>query len=380
MPTTFNVISLGVLPIIDSIEGNDDSENSSALVGLTFGSPTTPLADDQGDFSEFSQGTLVGGIYNNNVNLDGPESFIIDGGAPQQYDGLAVYSSTITYTDGTTAAVSAIIFQDVDGNTYWAPEASQNTDQTAMEAKPIASLTLNSVISVPSAGLFANRDAWELNNFPVCFTCGTLIKTRSGEVTVEDLRVGDEVLTMDAGYQPIRWIGGRKVSAAELQINPKLKPIRICADALGPGLPRQDLLVSPQHRVLVRSPIAARLFDSAEVLVPAKKLLDLPGIYVEDGDDGVEYFHILFDAHQLVWSNGAVTESLFTGPEALKAVSPEAREEITALFPEILEPDFAPIPARMILETGKEIRKLVERLDRHGKPVQAEATGLPSVS
>lgn len=223
-------------------------------------------------------------------------------------------------------------------------------------------------------------DPQALDPTPICFTTGTLIKTRSGEVAVEDLRVGDMVLTMDAGYQPIRWVGGRKVSAAELQINPKLKPIRICADALGPGLPQQDLLVSPQHRVVVRSPIAARLFYSAEILVPAKKLLELPGIFVDGGDAEVEYFHILFDAHQLVWSNGAVTESLFTGPEALKFVSSEVREEIAALFPEILEPDFIPTPARPILQKGKDIRNLAQRIARHGKPVQAAASGLPSVS
>lgn len=223
-------------------------------------------------------------------------------------------------------------------------------------------------------------DPQALDPTPICFTTCTLIKTRSGEVAVEDLRVGDMALTMDAGYQPIRWIGGRRVGTAELQINPKLRPVRICADALGPGLPRQDLLVSPQHRVLVRSPIAARLFDSAEVLIPAKKLLELPGIYVDDGDDGVEYFHILFDEHQLVWSNGAVTESLFTGPEALKAVSPEAREEIKILFPGILEPDFVPVSVRPIPRKGKDIRNLAHRIARHGKPVQAAASGLPSVS
>ena len=222
-----------------------------------------------------------------------------------------------------------------------------------------------------NAGVVPNFDDPPPN---VCFTSGTLIETRSGLVPVEDLRIGDLVLTMDAGYQPIRWIGGRKVSAADLRAAPRLRPIRICADALGPGLPRQDLLVSPQHRVLVRSPVAARMFGSAEVLIPAKKLLDMPGIYVDDAAEGVEYFHILFEAHHLIWSNGAVTESLFTGPEAMKAVSPEAREEIAALFPRILEPGFIPDSARTIPRKGKDIRHLVQTIASQNKPVQGPDT------
>jgi len=200
-----------------------------------------------------------------------------------------------------------------------------------------------------------------------CFARGTLIQTQQGALPIEQLAVGHMVLTMDAGYQPIRWIGAKALSRADLAANPKLKPIRIRADALGPGLPKQDLLVSPQHRVLVRSAIAQRMFDTDEVLIPANKLLTLPGIDIEWEADGVEYFHMLFDAHQLIWSNGAVTESLFTGPEALKAVSPEAREEIKTLFPEILRPDFVPIPARFIPEKGKHMKTLTQRLVKNNK-------------
>ena len=209
----------------------------------------------------------------------------------------------------------------------------------------------------------------------LCFARGTLIQTQLGEVPIEQLEMGHRVLTMDDGYQPIRWIGRTALSRADLEANPKLKPIRIRADALGPGLPKQDLLVSPQHRVLVRSAIAHRMFDAHEVLIPANKLLTLPGIDIEWEADGVDYFHILFDAHQLVWSNGAVTESLFTGPEALKAVSPEAREEIETLFPEIARPDFVPTAVRFIPEKGKHMKTLTQRLVKNNKIAQ-ESHGL----
>ena len=102
------------------------------------------------------------------------------------------------------------------------------------------------------------------------------------------------------------------------------------------------------------------------MLIPAKKLLALPGIDIDLEADGVEYFHMLFDTHQMVWSNGAVTESLFTGPEALKAVSPEVREEIVSLFPEIMQPDFVPTPARIIPAKGRQLDNLVRRNIKNG--------------
>ena len=77
-----------------------------------------------------------------------------------------------------------------------------------------------------------------------CFTRGTLITTDKGEVAIEDLRAGDMVLTMDAGYQAIQWIGSKKVSGHQMGTNPKLRPIRISAGAMGLNLPQQDLVVS----------------------------------------------------------------------------------------------------------------------------------------
>jgi Ca2+-binding RTX toxin-like protein len=205
----------------------------------------------------------------------------------------------------------------------------------------------------------------------VCFTAGTLIATINGLRPVQDLTVGDRVITMDNGYQEIRWIGSNRVLPAGLSANPKLVPIRIQAGALGGGMPEQDLLVSQQHRVLVRSQIAKRMFGTNEVLIPANKLLAIDGIDIalDTEATGVEYWHFLFDAHQVVWSNGAPTESLFTGPEALKSVSPEAREEIFTLFPEIALPGYVASSGRYIPERGKLMKELVQRHLKNHKPL-----------
>ncbi len=209
------------------------------------------------------------------------------------------------------------------------------------------------------------RDAFNV----VCFTRGTRIATRHGHIPIENLNIGDLVMTLDDGLQPIRWIGCNTVTANRLNRNPKLRPIRIRAHALGPDQPEQDLLVSRQHRIMVRSVIAERMFGTNEVLIPANKLLCIEGVEEEACDYDVEYWHFLFDTHQVVWSNGALSESLFTGPEALKSVSPEARAEIAALFPDICTPEFQPRPARLIPKRGRDMHHLAMRHRKNRKPI-----------
>ena len=86
--------------------------------------------------------------------------------------------------------------------------------------------------------------------------------------------------------------------------------------------------------MLVKSKIAERMFGVSEVLIPAIKLVGMPGIYIDQDTDCVDYFHLLFDQHEIIFAEGAPTESLFTGPEALRSISPEARYEILQIFPE----------------------------------------------
>ncbi|WP_299949173.1 Hint domain-containing protein [uncultured Ruegeria sp.] len=194
-----------------------------------------------------------------------------------------------------------------------------------------------------------------------CFAAGTLIATPKGDVAIELLSAGDKVLTLDHGPQRIRWIGARSLNEVELARKPKLRPIRIAAGSLGSGLPHRDLLVSPQHRMMIRSTIAVRMFDSEEVLVPAHKLVGIPGITIEEAAQSVVYYHMLFDRHEIVLAEGAPSESLFTGQQALKAIHPEALAEIVALFPELTSADHHPEAARQIPKHGKKIQSLLRR-------------------
>lgn len=213
----------------------------------------------------------------------------------------------------------------------------------------------------------------EFDDIP-CFASGTLIETTRGLAPIETLKVDDEVRTVDHGVRPIRWIRSRTISHAQLQAHPNLKPILIRAGALGATFPKQDLVVSPQHRILVSSDIARRMFGVRDVLIPAKKLLSLDGVEVlDDSPSGVIYWHMLFDAHEIIWSNGMPTESLFTGPQAMRAISEDGRAELHALFPEICEDGFKPTPARHIPQRGRRIEKLVQRHQANRKPLYCAA-------
>lgn len=210
-------------------------------------------------------------------------------------------------------------------------------------------------------------EGWEQISLVICFGRGTLISTDRGMVAIEKLDVGNMVLTKDNGFRPICWIGNRALDSVDLAMNPKLFPVRITAGALGKHQPQKDLMVSPQHRVLVRSKIAERMFNTQDVLIPAIKLCALDGIEQVTDAAEIEYWHMLFDCHEIVYSNGAATESLFTGPEALKSISAEARMEIMTLFPAIAEPGYLATPARYIPAKGKLMTELVARHNKNAK-------------
>ncbi|MEL6914840.1 MAG: Hint domain-containing protein [Pseudomonadota bacterium] len=201
----------------------------------------------------------------------------------------------------------------------------------------------------------------------VCFTAGTRIDLPGGETApVEALTSGDFVQTQGGRPRPIRWIARRRLTRAQLTANPKLRPVRIAPGALGCGLPLRTLRVSRQHRILVSSPIAQRMFDTPSVLVAAIHLVGLPGIEIDTTCTDVEYVHFLLDQHDIVYAEGAPSESLFTGVEALRAVGAEARAELTALFPDLMEHApgaAAPIPPR------PRQRRLMARHAKNAQPV-----------
>lgn len=169
-----------------------------------------------------------------------------------------------------------------------------------------------------------------------CFTPGTLIATPKGERRVEDLQIGDRVITRDNGIQEIKWLGTKTMTGQELVRAEHLNPILIREGALGGGLPERDMMVSPNHRVLVANDKTALYFEDREVLVAAKYLTGLEGVEVFEVSS-VTYIHFMFDQHEVVLSDGTWTESFQPGDHTLAGLGNAQRNEIFELFPELKE-------------------------------------------
>ncbi len=165
------------------------------------------------------------------------------------------------------------------------------------------------------------------------FVTGTLILTATGERPVETLEAGDLVVTRDNGLQPLRWVGRKEIAAgADMQID--FRPVCIPAHSFGAGKPAQDLYVSPRHRIMVADYHCNLLFGTPEVLTAAKHLTGSKA-FLSDRTCGFAYFHLLFDQHQIVYSNGLPTESFHPGHVGLDAFDAPVREELFALYPDL---------------------------------------------
>lgn len=354
MPT-IEAFYLGTTYDLDPDESDYVTEYANDLSGLIFGSAGAPLYDsiDMLTLTD-SDGD---GIIESNDSFGFGENLTY-GGVSSGLDSEVQYDVTVTYSDGSTATTSMLVFQDESGRVFLAPHTELHADNVVLDDHPIVSIELGVVSGDGYSGVQSNL---EQDAFITCFVAGTLIATKQGLKNIAQLSVGDRVCTMDHGYQPIRWIGARRVWAIG-----RFAPIQIAAGALGQGLPTRNLRVSPQHRILVRSKIAQRIFGMREVLLPAKKMVGMPGITVVQAVAHVTYWHFLFDHHEIVFSEGAATESFYTGPEAMNGVDLDTRSEIFALFPELSEQNSLPKPARPIAQ-GKQQKQLISRHKKNGR-------------
>ncbi len=278
--------------------------------GNTAGMPQAALTGSSGATYSFSQ------VFAQNLSQDGNRSANLPRGAQDFLNGL---------TPGDKVDVAVI--------------ASTLRDQAS-----------DSVADVPVA----------------CFASGTLIATARGEVAVEELRVGDLVVTAQGGavLQPVIWMGYSRVELTRHPRRHAAVPVLITAGALAEGMPHRDLRVSPDHGLLVDG-----------YLVPAGRLVNGRSIVREMWCPEVTYWHVELPAHGLLVAEGAVAESYFDDGNR----SQFDNYGITTLFK-----DFAARQAsgryraqacRPVLEEGEVLDRIRTRLmERAGAP---NASGTP---
>lgn len=170
---------------------------------------------------------------------------------------------------------------------------------------------------------------------PPSFTHGTEILTLDGSLAVQELQIGDMVITRDAGAQPLRWIGRVEVSTARLAAMPELRPVRLSPHSLGPQQPGREVLLPPDHRILIRNARAAVLFGEKEVLATASHLINDATITRATDIESLIYFHLLLDDHHIIYAEGLEAESLPPGHDALSAIPQAVRDDISILMPDL---------------------------------------------
>lgn len=232
-------------------------------------------------------------------------------------------SLTITHIAGQTAAVGVpitlgsgqIITLNADGTVTFESDGDEEIVNLNYTVQSATGSTDTGFITVTQAP---------------CFAAGTFIETPFGEVPVEHIDVDDLVETLDNGPQPVRWHGSRQVAATG-----KFAPIHISAGTFGE---HRDLVLSPLHRVLIGGAWSELLFGEEEVLIKARDLVN--GTTIRQMAGGmVEYHHLLFDDHQIVFSEKLATESYLPGPQTSASFDPEIVAELCAFFPELRDAD-----------------------------------------
>lgn len=166
-----------------------------------------------------------------------------------------------------------------------------------------------------------------------CFTPGTMVTTQRGECPVQHLVAGDRVITRDNGIQPVRWVGKTQMFLHDFQADPHLLPVFIRQGSLGKGLPERDMMVSPNHRILVANERSTLRSGEREVLVAAKHLTTQGAQTVQSS--GTTYIHFMCDRHEVVLADGIWTESFQPQDQSLKGIGNAQRLEIFELFPEL---------------------------------------------
>lgn len=335
-------------PEAGTITGTTDEANFSEIEGIETGSgDDTVLGDSGNDVVTTNDGNDVvfGGAGDDTFDTGADDDSLTGGTGSDSLsagagDDIVIFSEGDTVDGGSGSDV--IVLEDlgetgngtitIDGGTG---DETGGGDTLQLGSLGVLTQEVRDTFVDDGTGSFSGSitlDDGTILNFSeieniICFTPSTRIATPFGLVAVEDLKVGDLVVTRDHGLQPIRWTEGRVVPAVD-----RFAPVRIRKNVLA-GQER-DLLVSPQHRVLFQGYRAELLFGESEVLVSAKHLID--GLDVtQDEQNMVTYIHIMFDRHEVIYAEGAATESFHPGDIGMSAVGDEAREELFAIFPEL---------------------------------------------
>ncbi|MEM6588273.1 MAG: Hint domain-containing protein [Pseudomonadota bacterium] len=320
-------------------ESNISVSNGVSLDGIT-----------QGDGSHLD-GEFITLLNNNWLEVEitdgGSDANFDDNDGNQRLDGAQTIDG-VTYANGTRVEAEYFIqLTGPDGTVYEAISFNVRNSNPAYgtveglafigppQAWPPVGVPLEVTLSLEGPGSSGQPSLPAADLVVPCFTPGTRVTTPEGSKPVEQLKLGDSVLTLDNGFRPIAWINHVGLNARDLRRDPTLRPVRVRAHAFGHNQPDRDMLLSPQHRVLLRGWRTELLFGTQEGLAAVVHLLDDRAVTRAMDVEEVTYIHFMFDRHEVVSADGLWAESFLPGPRTMRALEAGPREELLKLFPDL---------------------------------------------
>ncbi|SLN16799.1 Hint domain-containing protein [Pseudooctadecabacter jejudonensis] len=352
----WSTLYLGTIADLDTDEATLAGEGAAALVG-TYGSAADPLSDNVVTLTTDSSDN--GSIERDNIGSTDTITYPTSPSGPTtttSVDSLYDVRILITLADGGEIQINsgASILQDTNGNLFLVIDEFIGDFIPQTFSQPIESIEVQAVTSDDRGSL--SQGNYDGNSFAstsagptICFLEGTRILTPSGEVPVEDLRVGDMVMTLDDGPQQLLWINRREMHFSSDAS--KYKPYRVQPNTMGPGRPRRPLKVSRQHRLLMTR-------DEGDVLVPVTGLEKMPGVSQMRGCKRAVFFALLLPKHAVVIADGAYAESFYPGDMALRTLAVQDRRRLDVVLKAYglgSCQDYGP-PARQTLSRAEAIR------------------------
>lgn len=288
-----------------SLDGFEIWSGKEGLL-FSFGASDTIAAGETATIVGNYTGTPPAGFYDASIKENG--NFIPDG-ENNKFDTIFLVNTntdeyiTLSYGDPPQTPILPIGFP---GTTQLGAGESINSD--APNGTAIARNTNGYLVEVaPTPGT---------PNIP-CFLKGTHITTELGEVSVENLEPGDSILTKDHGFLKLRAIGRFAPSEFEMRRYANLAPVTFPTGSIGNT---RDLSLSGSHRILLDGSNVEMLFGQAEVLASGRQCVGKNGVFVRTQSSPPEYFHLLFDNHEIICAEGSWVESLFLADIGLRAI------------------------------------------------------------
>jgi len=333
--------------------------------------------DAGGSLQEGESFTMPAG-FSHEIQVEDDDSHLsgdVDNISDDSTQSSEVYDDGGLVTSGTIYVDEIWTLEAPDGTTYTAYQIEiEGTakDFVAFAAPPPPPGTVLTLMSSNATPDPVSYSSIHDENAPVCYVSGTLIDTPDGPRAIETLCPGDLVNTVDDGQQPVLWIH-RGHQALEGTCSEK-RPVLIQAGAFSKGCPSRDLIISPQHRILVGSQGQLGDLFCGERFAPAKALTSLPRIRHMRGKRQITWIHFALKRHSVVRANGCYSESLLLGPMVLKGLCRRERRALDEIFG-IAVPKQVPLngpPARETLTVGEVKRQIARHHKKEGSRVADE--------